>query len=165
MRFSLYVRHNRRPILAVGNVKSKVFFWDLQALEEQRDGRDANKEFKVPHTLQKGVARKIVKQRESSVVSTATTSTNTTSSNSNILPSSSHQFDSFVAPATGNPLGSPGPKSRKKYRVDDPFKLIVPHKIRVVPKVTFAARQVAWSVGGEWMVVVGDQGMIALFGR
>ena len=56
-------------------------------------------------------------------------------------------------------------KKRQKYLVHDPFRPLLAHVEITIPKVTFAARQVAWSVGGEWMVVVGDQGMIAVFGR
>lgn len=52
-----------------------------------------------------------------------------------------------------------------KYGIDDPFRELQPHKAIVVPKVGFCVRQVAWSVGGEWCVACGDNGMIALFSR
>ena len=56
-------------------------------------------------------------------------------------------------------------RRRKRYGVEDPFKKLLPHNVAVVPKVLFASRQAAWSVGGEWMVAVGDQGMIAVLHR
>lgn len=53
----------------------------------------------------------------------------------------------------------------QKYATDDPFRALSAHGSTVVPKINFAGRQVAWSVGGEWMVLVGDEGMIVLFSR
>lgn len=126
-----------------------MFFWDLQALEEW-DGKVGDIEFKMPKAaLRRGVARKIIttQQRESSTASTGTTTTTNTTSTS----------------ALEDEKGSS--KAKLRYAIDDPFKGLLPHKTQVVPKVTFAARQAAWSVGGEWLVVVGDQGMMALFAR
>ena len=148
MRFSLFVKPRKRPILVIGNEKSKVYFWDLQSLEEWDGNTVGDDIFKLPEAPKKGVARRVVnKYRESSIASTTTTS----SSAPNI--------------ATEESLGRGAPRMKLKFAVDNPFKSLLPHKTITVPKVTFAARQVAWSVGGEWMVVVGDQGMIAMFGR
>ena len=164
MRFSLFCQPEKRPILVIGNEKSKVFFWDLQSLEEwaetSKDDDDNNdNRFKIPRA-KKGIARKILsKQRESSIASTTTTTTNTGSS---VGPHSLLHSTSRNA-ADENREGSS--RARQKFAVDDPFRTLIPHRTQVVPRVTFASRQVAWSVGGEWMVVVGDQGMIALFTR
>ena len=164
MRFSLFCQPGKRPILVIGNEKSKVLFWDLQSLEEwegsSKDGDENNdNRFKIPRA-KKGVARKILsKQRESSIASTTTTTTNTGSSvDPNSLFSSTF-LDPMGETVEGNS------RAKQKFAVDDPFKTLSPHRTHVVPRVTFASRQIAWSVGGEWMVVVGDQGMIALFTR
>ncbi|MCJ1356341.1 MAG: hypothetical protein MMC33_006336 [Icmadophila ericetorum] len=148
MRFSIFDSPNKRPLLVIGNEKSKIFFWDLQALEEWDGKVGMDGDFKMPKsTLRRGVARKIINtQRESSTASTGTTTTNTTSTS-----------------AIEDEKGSS--KAKLRYAIDDPLKGLLPHKTQVVPKVTFAARQAAWSVGGEWLVVVGDQGMMALFAR
>ncbi|MCJ1415906.1 hypothetical protein MMC32_002241 [Xylographa parallela] len=164
MRFSLFCQQDKRPILVIGNEKSKVFFWDLQSLEEwEGSSKDADENndnrFKIPRA-KKGIARKILsKQRESSIASTTTTTTNTGSSvdpNSLVNSTSLNTTDENVE---GNS------RATQKFAVDDPFRTLIPHRTHVVPRVTFASRQIAWSVGGEWMVVVGDQGMIALFTR
>ncbi|MCJ1251397.1 hypothetical protein MMC30_008630 [Trapelia coarctata] len=200
MRFSLFAPPGRHPILCIGNEKSKVFFWDLQALEEwdgveppERGGR-----FKLPRNLaKKGVARKIVKgvggggighmngNRELSIASEGTATTNSHSTlflnerptpNRTATPAEYGNGYEGVGDVWGGlGLGTPTlsrpallediapSRARLKFSTDDPFRALLPHRTHVVPRVTFAARQVAWSVGGEWMVVVGDQGMVAVF--
>ncbi|KAA6414919.1 MAG: hypothetical protein FRX48_01669 [Lasallia pustulata] len=154
IRFSLFHRPWQRPMLVIGNENSKVYFWDLQRLEdwtEADDIGDGGDGFKVPLVVKKKHAggRPRLKQREPSVTSTTT---------SGSLAPRSEDSGEAVADMTA-------PKSRKRYGVEDPFKPLQPHQTVVVPKVLFASRQTAWSVGGEWMVVVGDQGMIAVFHR
>jgi polycomb protein EED len=40
-----------------------------------------------------------------------------------------------------------------------------PHKEEVVRGLEFTGRQVAWSTGGEWCVVVGSAAVVAIFER
>lgn len=143
MRFSLFSQPFKAPILAIGNEKSKVFFWDLLSLETWTEKDDVP--FRVP--AKKNSKQPSSGQRELSVAS------NTSSS---VHPGSNDSQSS---------TNSGFPKSRERYGVEDPFKEIKPHKEVTVPKIEFAARRAAWSVGGEWMMVVGDQGMIAVFHR
>lgn len=142
-------------MLVIGNESSKVYFWDLQRLEDwtEADDVEGSDGFKMPFAMKKKHAggRPRVKQREPSVASTTTTT-------SGSFALKSEDSAEVVADMTA-------PKSRKRYGVEDPFKRLQPHHTVVVPKVLFASRQAAWSVGGEWMVVVGDQGMIAVFHR
>ncbi|MCJ1478553.1 hypothetical protein MMC13_007234 [Lambiella insularis] len=164
MRFSLFCQAGKRPILAIGNEKSKVFFWDLQSLEEWEGTSPAGEEiddnrFKIPRA-KKGIARKIAKlpkQRESSVASTTTTNAGSSTGPNGLLNSTPGD--------TADQATEGSSRARLKFAADDPFKALLPHRTHVVPRVTFAARQIAWSVGGEWMVAVGDQGMIAMFAR
>ena len=157
IRFSLFHRPFQHPLLVIGNESSKVYFWDLQRLEEWTEADDEGGAgagagaFKVPFVMKKKHAggRPRVKQREPSVASTTTSGS--------FAPRSEDSVE-VVADMMA-------PKSRKRYGVEDPFKRLQPHHTVVVPKVLFASRQAAWSVGGEWMVVVGDQGMIAVFHR
>lgn len=141
-------------MLVIGNESSKVYFWDLQRLEEwtEADDLEGSDGFKVPLVVKKKHAggRPRIKQREPSVASTTT-------SGSFAAPRSEDSVE-VVADMTA-------PKSGKRYGVEDPFKRLQPHHTVVVPKVLFASRQAAWSVGGEWLVVVGDQGMMAVFHR
>ena len=149
MRFSLFSQPFKAPILVIGNEKSKVFFWDLQRLETWSEKDDV---FRIPakksnNSKQSSISR----QRELSVASTTSSSVHPASNDSQLLSSS----------ATSREF----PRSRERYGVEDPFKEIKPHKSVTVPKIEFAARGAAWSVGGEWLLVVGDQGMIAVFHR
>lgn len=196
----------RGPILAVGNEKSKVFFWDLGALAEWDgyEGGERGGQFKMLRGgRRKGVARPIGKgkgaaaapaaatglgtgtalggwgsgYRSVSIASetTTATTTNTTSTlfrndrptpNRTATPAAYPEspHDSGLRGLAPSGVDHPAPsRARLKFSTDDPFRALLPHRTHVVPRVTFAARQVAWSVGGEWMVVVGDQGMVAVF--
>ncbi|MCJ1297490.1 hypothetical protein MMC08_000277 [Hypocenomyce scalaris] len=150
IRFSLFHQPFQRPLLVIGNESSKVYFWDLQRLEVWTGADDEGEGFKVPIKKKHAGGRPRIKQREPSIASTTTSSS--------FAPKSEDSTTEVVADMTA-------PKSRRRYGVEDPFKKLQPHHMVVVPKVFFASRQAAWSVGGEWMVVVGDQGMIAVFHR
>ena len=47
----------------------------------------------------------------------------------------------------------------------DAFKGLEAHKEEVVKGVSFTGRQVAWSADGEWCVVCGSAGVVALWKR
>lgn len=143
MRFSLFSQPFKAPILVIGNEKSKVFFWDLQWLETWTEKDDVRPRFPA----KKNSKQPSVGNREASVASTMSSS---------VHPGSNDSQSSG---------GSGFPRSKERYGVEDPFKAIKPHKSLTVPKIEFAARGAAWSVGGEWLLVVGDQGMIATFHR
>jgi polycomb protein EED len=53
----------------------------------------------------------------------------------------------------------------RRYGINDPFREVAAHKEEVLTKMTFVGRQVAWSRGGEWCVVVGSVGVIGVFER
>lgn len=53
----------------------------------------------------------------------------------------------------------------KKYNISDAWTDLAPHKEEVVKGLDFTGRQVAWSTGGEWCVVVGSAGVLAVFER
>ena len=153
VRFSLFNAPMKRPMLAIGNNESKIYFWDLQTLEEWDEQNSQSDEFRdrgrkgTVKAKKRGGARPVPKQREASVASSTTTGQTP-------LVSSDPGLDS-----------APLSRAAMKYSLEDPFRKLSSHAESTVPRVSFAARQVAWSVGGEWMVVVGDQGMVALFAR
>ena len=169
MRFSLFVGVSQRPMLVIGNEKSKAFFWDMQSLEEFNGTsptilRVVDQGHGSPTSLnsksrkrQKGVARRVSRpaftaagqKRESSTHSNLTA---TTRSNSN---------SDIQIIGTSTSLSS----LKEKYSVNDPFMELLPHETVTIPRVDFALRQSAWSVGGEWLVMVGDEGMIVLFAK
>ncbi|KAI9781378.1 MAG: hypothetical protein M1835_004301 [Candelina submexicana] len=146
MRFSFFNMPFKHPVLAIGNVECKVYFWDFQRFEEWTgDEKEApwlsRKGKRPPGSFRGGSA--------STTASSAQTGSNDGQSSQNMAIS-------------GSPGRAPG---AEKYSISDPFFDIAPHLSITVPKVRFAARQAAWSVDGEWMVVVGDNGMIAVFHR
>ncbi|KAI9800844.1 MAG: hypothetical protein M1825_003627 [Sarcosagium campestre] len=177
MRFGLFHGAGLHHVLAMGNVHSKIFFWDFAALVACAEGTDP-RSLPPPHSHarkgQKGAAPRGI-GRESSIASTTTAATTASSSAASIVASigddvSRGEAGGTAAAAAAAAAGGVGPRGlgRKlgpKYDIMDPFALIEAHKTVTVPKVSFATRQIAWSVGGEWMVVVGDHGVIALFGR
>ncbi|KAI9821234.1 MAG: hypothetical protein M1827_003969 [Pycnora praestabilis] len=146
LRFGFFNQPEKHPILAMGNEASKIFFWDLERLEEwsgnDHDARWATKKTKRPPGL----------LRESSTSTTASSAR--TGSNDGVVSQ----------PVAWSDIPRDA-KANKKYNISNPFNTIAPHLSVTVPKVMFAARQVAWSVGGEWMVVVGDNGMLGVFRR
>ena len=49
--------------------------------------------------------------------------------------------------------------------MSDPFTNIEAHESVVINDDDFRTRQIAWCANGEWMVAVGDEGMMAVFHR
>lgn len=62
------------------------------------------------------------------------------------------------------PAHKPSGKARKEDEINDPFCLIKAHSVQDIPKGK-TVREVGWSKGGEYMVGVGDAGMVAIFRR
>jgi len=159
MRFSLYsplypVSHH--PILAICNTKSKIFFFDLARLEAYQEyitaisssselGRDVKR---PPFLLSPGSQKR------------------------------DHAFDRLRAegsPGSSSPVSTtsdillPKADTRKaweeRYAMGTPETSLKAHKIETVPRFNITGRQVAWSAGGEWCVVVGTPNVIALLHR
>ncbi|KAF2835213.1 WD40 repeat-like protein [Patellaria atrata CBS 101060] len=186
MRFSLFHQPFKRPLLAIGNAGSKIYFWDMQRLEEgetlqEREGtvsRESSGNSLPPDThagvsypsrvrasLKPGVARPVPKRKASYPYSAQARESSTASAASTNVGS---EFS--VSTSAPSRLSHPPPLARgsKGPKVDigaDPFWPIPPHKSFMMPKVQYTHRQVAWSVGGEWCVASGEQGMIGLYRR
>lgn len=93
--------------------------------------------------------------------SSIATSTTATDSNSHLS-----------IPQPSNPPSTQTPTTRKdietwdkKYAITDPLAKLLPHKEEVVKGLGFLGRQVAWSNGGEYCVVVGTMRASAVFQR
>ncbi|KAF9632231.1 hypothetical protein BFW01_g3093 [Lasiodiplodia theobromae] len=159
-RFGLFHMPNKHPILVIGNEKSKFMWWDLQRLEEGTDdgeeGFRSENTFRIPNKRKRaerdgpamGAGRGGLLSREESIASNASSGIISTGTGS----SSVHSNNS-------------NGKAKKSWTISDPFVPVPSHKSIVIPKMTFCSRQVAWSVGGEWAVAVGDHGMVCLFRR
>ncbi|KAF2180561.1 WD40 repeat-like protein [Zopfia rhizophila CBS 207.26] len=176
IRFGLFHEPGKHPILVAGNEKSRLFFWDLQRLEEA--GAIEDSAFKRPErkakkdnvaSITSGISNLPLglpsRMREGSAVSNASSAAQSSSS----MPVST---TASVATGTGSNTTSAPSKSKTAKEKDDrttgigdSFHSIIAHKTVMVPKITFTVRQLSWSRGGEWCVAVGDHGMIAIFTR
>ena len=238
MRFSVFTSPGERPVLGIGNEKSKIFFWDLQSIEEWSEevtpeiledlrngprngpgpgrGRGRGRRSAAHRGTSNGrhggrhragalsgtPARSLAENRESSILSGGTGANEDAESmilgtvptlglmNAESSSSPSRRRTASVTPATWSvdpprsadtPMTTisgaamdedqglpPLPASTAnfaKFSPHDPWMKLKPHAERVAPKVNFAVRQMAWSRGGEWCVVVGDEGMICILGR
>jgi polycomb protein EED len=137
MRFNIFHQMGRHPILVAGNEKSKVFFWDLQRLEESDTGDSASR------VLPAHVARHI---REGSSTSNASSATSAGSGASKLKVKKARE-----------PLYDGG--------IGDPFRPIRAHKAVEVLRKGPAIRQFDWSTDGQWCVGTGDEGLIHVFSR
>jgi polycomb protein EED len=137
MRFNVFHQMGRHPILVAGNEKSKVFFWDLQRLEESDTGNPASK------ALPAHVARHV---REGSSTSNASSATSAGSGASKVKGKKAKDL-----------LHDGG--------VGNPFQPIAPHKAIEVLRKGPAIRQFDWSTDGQWCVGTGDEGFIHVFNR
>ncbi|KAH3983241.1 hypothetical protein HBI55_065060 [Parastagonospora nodorum] len=143
MRFSIFHELGHHPILVAGNEKSKAFFWDLQRLEGAGTGDDWIQSSKA---IPLGLPRHV---REESTFSNASSVT-----------------------STGSGTTRRKRKTKKKYQepkrnrgIGDPFTSIKADKIIEVPKYNFPFRHFGWSRCGQWVVGVGDSGLINVFYR
>lgn len=186
MRFSLLMPScaypRLHPVLAIGNTKTKVFFWDFTSLEVgYNDGMHSSNDddlFKRPDNKGKkragdSLSRKAIEtysassfrsesplapsSRRSSSVMTATNS----SSPAVFAPQEPEISTTRTSPAlfdTTSELTNT-PSRPNKLKISDPFTPIPAHYSHT-PNVQYhlLARQVAWSNCGRWCVVAGESG-------
>ena len=163
MRFKVYEAPNRHPVLAFCNAKSKTSFWDLArlttyhefmtALNNPKKDKDSHlerppwltfKQPKKPNTM----ARVRDPSDKDSMVSVGASSDPDSGAALGITHDSISNWDELYG------ISHPH---------DHPIK---PHKIvGVSGESKFVGRQVAWSPGGEWCVVVGNQNRALIFQR
>jgi polycomb protein EED len=197
MRFSLllpsHAHPHLHPVLAIGNTKTKIFFWDLMGLELGHDGgvTSSNEEdqFKRPDSKNKRklgepLSRKAFEsynnpdiRSESPLASSSHRSssvlTTTNASSPAVFPLQEPEVSTTrTSPALFDPTtdGSSVPPRLNKYRINDPFTPIPAHYSHT-PNVNYhlMARQIAWSSCGRWCVVAGESGskdaMAAIYDR
>jgi len=142
LRFNLFYELGAHPILVAGNESSKMFFWDLQLVEDLGTGDNA-----APDSKEKD--KKVLPRhvRDGSTVSTAS--------------GTSGQHSSASAPGKGK-----GKASTKPSRgVGDPFHPVPAHQDITVQKYKFAFHQFAWSRDGQWCVGVGGYSVVSVLHR
>ncbi|CAJ2512177.1 Uu.00g051920.m01.CDS01 [Anthostomella pinea] len=166
LRFKLYQNKNRHPILAFGNAHSTIYFWDLARLISYHDFinhmkdpiRDKSQPIHRPGWLvpiqhrAKGDAVDKLKDAASdreSVVSGRTGSVDVETHVDLNTDYSQETLDSWEG----------------KYdmtRLEEPIKAHAQSNITIKD---FVGRQVAWSVGGDWCVVVGSKNLAIILQR
>lgn len=150
VRFALFSQPFKHAVLAAGNNVSTVFLWDLQQLLDW----EPNTTLPFP------------------VHNPATVSAPVPAAKGHGASSSKRSGKAAAAAAAASVSGHSGSSDKpgETHDVSSPFALVHAHSQKVIvrPKDVrkrFSVRQVAWSVGGEWMVAVGDNGAMAIFGR
>lgn len=142
MRFSIFHELGRHPVLAAGNEKSKAFFWDLQQLESAGIGDGGSQSSKaLPLALPQHVREASVSSNASSAISTGSGTTK------------------------GRRKKKKDQEPKRNRGIGDPFSSIRAHEIIEVPKYNFPFRHFGWSRCGQWVVGVGDSGLISVFYR
>ncbi|KAI1635428.1 WD domain-containing protein [Biscogniauxia mediterranea] len=166
LRFKLFHHKDKHPILAFGNAHSTIFFWDLARLmsyhEFINDVRDPTRDKSQPihrpgwlapiQHRHKGDAVNKLRDAASdkeSIVSGRTGSIDVETHVDQNADYSQETLDSWEG----------------KYdmtRVEEPIKA---HSQSNITVKDFVGRQVAWSGGGEWCVVVGSKNLAIILQR
>lgn len=165
MRFSLFDAAGQRPILVMGNTKSRFSFWDLQALEEDHVVGDYK-----PATSGRGRPRKknLAFDSRRSVSRLSVESPGGSSLASPALTTTSLGIPDVLSPGPGPDDASQSQahmSTDPRYDISDPMRPLLPHHTLTVPKYNFTTRQIAWSNCGKWCVAVGEIGIMCLFHR
>lgn len=139
-------------MLAIGNQKGRILFWDLQKLEEGIVGSDdvfseSNRSHKKKKKKKSTSAVEAVRQQRDES-----------------LLSSSRAGSGSVVPADSEVGGEDLGKNRNTSArtVGGPFEEQPPHKIVNHPSPKFVGLQTGWSTCGEWCIVVGGFGEMAI---
>ncbi|RYO86317.1 hypothetical protein DL766_009660 [Monosporascus sp. MC13-8B] len=165
LRFKLFHRKDKNPVLAFGNAHSEIYFWDLARLigyhnfilDMNDSERDKNQPIQRPGWLQPIRHRKqgdaISKLKDASdrdsVVSGRSTSLDVQTHGDLNNNYTQETLESWEA----------------KYdmtRVEDAIKAHATSKLTIKD---FVGRQVAWNATGEWCVVVGSKNLAIILQR
>jgi polycomb protein EED len=157
------------PILGAGNTKGRMYFWDLQKLEE------------APLTCRElNTNDKTKKDGPSASASARSGRQGNVASGK---PATEHARKSVSGKSTAPAAATTAPifeslpleTARRNLKalasgIGNPFKPIKAHKTHVTSKDPWTVRQVAFSPDGQWCVACGSStddtdGMIAVFSR
>ncbi|KAF2002364.1 WD40 repeat-like protein [Amniculicola lignicola CBS 123094] len=186
--FRIFHEPDQHPILAAGNTKNKIFFWDLERLEDvdvqaEMDrvyGSDTKAEALITH------ANRVRSTSEMTSESASTRSTDTTMDTGQTLstptitaPNHRHDPQPPRKPWKSKPAKNTLSKSKGFVGgIANPFQPIPAHKTCTIPKEIreetqgnsrciedHVPRQIAFSRGGDWCVVAGNRGILSVFER
>ena len=183
-RFGLLHSPGMRPILCMGNQESKLFFWDLQRLEEGWEPGEEKKprKGKGGRKAKGGVSAENLNRLEdlrrgesagSGASNDGTGSATRESRDQAHLNVTPGLLTKYIAMPSSTSHSAP---PDRKLALSDPFLPLKPHTT-IIPQTSlpkdvksnqhrhFATSQLAWSPDGTWLVSVGDYGMMCIFHR
>ncbi|KAK4204093.1 WD40-repeat-containing domain protein [Triangularia verruculosa] len=188
MRFRMFHAKGRHPILAFANAKSKTMFWDFARFAAYRDFMEELEEAKkqqqqeaaagsgaVPVAIQKP-SWLLIKRAKKGAAAAAShqdtaTSLRLAAADKDSMVSASPDPEGASAAVAAAGTATPGNYNqetlshwKEMYDLSNPIGLIRPHKVQGVDG-TFVGRQVGWSPGGEWCVVVGNKNRALIYQR
>ena len=145
------------PILAFANLRSRVLFWDLWALERGHDeGGQGNIKLE-------GLKRDEVDDEDDPEDRPRSSGRDAAGRGGSVVRTNSQRFAKPPPSASNSSDSEGGKRDRTKYPLHDPFKPIEPHSAIQIPGFKFSnnghgmqGRGVAWSPDGRWCVVVGE---------
>lgn len=168
MRFRLHHAPGQNPVLAFCNANGKVFFWDFERLrgfrdfaraagDAERDGRPAPPR---PSWLQLAHPRKSGeppgKARASKEVRPSADA-----AGSDKGDEGKNKADGSLSDYTQETVSG----WLSKYNVGSAREPLKAHRVEAFGTSNFVGRQVGWSPGGEWCVVVGSSNVALMLQR
>lgn len=168
MRFRMFHSPGKHPILAFANAKSRTMFWDFARFDAYKEYMEELQEAQKSHRAANGEVR-VVHKPNWLLIKRPKKATDAKDATSRLANAADK--DSMVS-------ASPDPESvtalghntdtlqswAEMYDLSNPVGLIKPHRVAQIDG-GFVGRQVGWSPGGEWCVVVGNNNRALIYQR
>ncbi|KAJ0310120.1 hypothetical protein COL516b_002627 [Colletotrichum fioriniae] len=162
MRFKLHFVPDQHPILAFCNANGKIYFWDFEQITGfhdyvnavKRPKRDGEEAVPKPSWLPAITHRANTNGKAAPTVREKKAADKAHRTELEQIPELRAQYNQETLQTWDG-----------KFTVGNPQVPLKPHKIENCGASTFVGRQVAWSPGGEWCVVVGSSNFALVFQR
>ncbi|OHE90996.1 WD domain-containing protein [Colletotrichum orchidophilum] len=162
MRFKLHFVPDQHPILAFCNANGKIYFWDFEQITGfhdyvnavKRPRRDGEEVLPKPTWLPAITHRANTNGKAAPTVREKKAADKAHRTELEQIPELRTQYNQETLQTWDG-----------KFTVGNPQVPLKPHKIENCGASTFVGRQVAWSPGGEWCVVVGSSNFALVFQR
>ncbi|OHW96750.1 WD domain-containing protein [Colletotrichum incanum] len=162
MRFKLHFVPDQHPILAFCNASGKIYFWDFEQITGfhkyvnalRRPRRDGEEPVSKPNWLNAITHRSTGNAKSGLTVRERKAADKVHRTELEQVPELKGQFNQETLDMWNG-----------KYSVSNPQVPLKPHKIENCGASTFVGRQVAWSPGGQWCVVVGSSNFALVLQR
>lgn len=173
MRFRLHCVPDQNQVLAFCNANGRIFFWDFERLRAYHDFTDsiANAQnagcegpgrpswLQLSHPRRAGTGHPPGKPTDSNGPEVGAMSRSTLRTNESEAKAPK-ALVAVGAYSTDTVLSW-----ESKYNIDSPHRPLKAHKVEAFGMSSFVGRQVGWSPGGEWCVVVGSSNVALILQR